>query len=93
MPRSKSKTLDVNQMVHFFLTFKSFILVKYISYNAELLFAASSTEIRICKIQESEFKPDSTPLIDAKDLKIRTINPGLTIHALFLNKFCISDKF
>lgn len=65
------------------------LLVKYISYNAELLYAATEDQIKICKASTDNF--GST--LDVNDLKVRTITPGLKIHGLLLNKFCVSDKF
>ena len=35
----------------------------------------------------------SSSIIDASTLTVRTVDPGLTIHGLMLNKYCLQDGY
>jgi hypothetical protein len=56
------------------------------------LFAASSEEIRVINVPTDKFSSDGTE-IDAKDLTLRVIRPGLNIHGFLLNIHCVNDKY
>lgn len=66
-----------------------FLIVKYISYNADLLYVATEHEIKICKVPPETFGSTLEP----ESQKIRTINPGLKIWGLLINKIAVDQKF
>ncbi len=65
--------------------------MKFLSYNAELLYCATDSEIEICKVELHEFELQST--LDAATMTVRKIVPGVKIHGLILNQFALEDKF
>lgn len=63
--------------------------VKYLSYNNEYLFAASSNDIQVVRVPVSEFGS----VFDASAAKVRTINLDYAIHGFLLNVHCLNDKY
>lgn len=88
----RSETLLKIQWVS--ITFKDFIyyIVKYLAYNNNVLTAATRNEIEAAWISDSHFDNDGT-VLEVDDLKIRKVNPGLPIHAIFLNEYALEDGF
>lgn len=83
---SRSATSELNQIVSIFGVYPC--LVKFLSYNNNLLYAASHQTINICHVEHDRAKE-----VDANDLKVRQLTPGLKICGLLLNEYAVSDGF
>ena len=62
-------------------------IVKYVSYNNELLYCATTNDIHVVKV------PIDSDEVDVSGLTQRVIEPGLPIQGLPLNEYAINDKF